>query len=401
MTERLSTLQARRVALAAQGFTRPRPEVVGRRHLVTTLRRLGFFQIDSVNVLQRAHHLPLYSRAGPYDLDVFHRAAGRAPRAMFEYWAHVATFVDVDLWPAMQHRMASRRGLWGGPERVAEEQPDLVDAVLEHVAAHGPLTARQVDAAVGEEAERDRSHWGWNWSATKNALEYLFHTGQLTSARRTAQFEREYDLPERVIPAAVLARPALDEAEAHRVMVEHAARAHGVATAPCLRDYFRSAPDPTRAAIEDLTDAGVLVPVRVQGWERQAWLHHDAAQPRTVRARTLLSPFDPVVFERERTERLFGFRYRIEIYVPEARREFGYYVLPFLLGDALVARVDLKADRTRGALVVHGAWSQPGAPDDTAAELAQELHTMAGWLGLGSVEIGRRGDLVEALRIRV
>ncbi len=400
MTARLTTLQARRIALGAQGFTRPRPApgTVGRSHLRSTLQRLGFFQIDSVNVLQRAHLVPLYSRAGPYDLEVFHRAAGRAPRLMFEYWAHVATFVDVDLWPAMQHRMAGRRGLWGGPERVAQEQPALVDAVLEHVAEHGPLTARQVDAALGEERERDRSHWGWNWSATKNALEYLFHAGRLTSARRTAQFEREYDLPERVIPAAVLARPALDEAEAHRVMVEHAARAHGVATAPCLRDYFRSAPEPTRAAIEDLVDAQVLLPVRVQGWERPAWVHHEAVQPRAVRARTLLSPFDPLVFERERTERLFGFRYRIEIYVPEAQREHGYYVLPFLLGDALVARTDLKADRARRVLVVHGAWAEAGAPADTAEHLAVELGRLAGWLGLDDVEVGERGDLAPALR---
>lgn len=401
VTERLTALQARRVALAAQGFTRARPRAVGRSHLRSTLRRLGFFQIDSVNVLQRAHHLPLYSRCGPYDLELFHRAAGRSPRLMFEYWAHVATFVDVDLWPAMQHRMASRRGLWGGPAQVAREQPELVEAVLAHVAAHGPLTARQVDAALGRERERDRSHWGWNWSATKNALELLFHGGQLTSARRNAQFEREYDLPERVIPADVLARPALDEADAHRVMVEHAARAHGVATLPCLRDYFRSAPEPTRAAVEDLADAGVLLPVRVQGWDRPAWLHHEAARPRAVRARTLLSPFDPLVFERERTERLFGFRYRIEIYVPEAQREYGYYVLPFLLGDALVARVDLKADRARSTLVVHGAWSEPGAPADTAAELAAELRTMAGWLGLGAVEVGGRGDLCADVRTLV
>ena len=207
MTRGLSTLQARRIALAAQGFTRARPAgpVTGA-HLRRTVRRLGFFQIDSVNVLQRAHYLPLYSRMGPYDLEIFHRAAGRAPRAMFEYWAHVATFVDVDLWPAMQHRMRSGHGLWGGPAQIARDRPDLVEAVLAHVRDHGPVTARGIDA----EPDRERTGWGWNWSQTKQALEYLFHAGQITAARRNAQFEREYDLPERVIPAAVLARPALD-----------------------------------------------------------------------------------------------------------------------------------------------------------------------------------------------
>lgn len=404
MTERLSTLQARRIALGAQGFTRPPPSgPVGRSHLRGVLQRLGFFQIDSVNVLQRAHYLPLYSRVGPYDLEVFHRAAGRAPRAMVEYWAHVATYVDVDLWPAMAHRMASRRGLWGGPERVATEQPELVEAVLAEVGAHGPLTARQVDArlvarGVGDGGDRDRPHWGWNWSATKNALEYLFHTGALTSARRNSAFEREYDLPERVLPADVLARPALDDDEAHRVLVEHAARAHGVATEPCLRDYFRTAPEPTQVAVAELADAGVLVPVAVQGWDRPAYVHRDATRPRAVRARTLLSPFDPLVFERTRAEQLFGFSYRIEIYVPEARREYGYYVLPFLLGDAIVARADLKADRGRRVLQVPGAWAEPGAPVHTAHELAVELRRLAGWLGLDDVEVGTRGDLAAPLR---
>lgn len=398
VTERISPLQARRIALGAQGFTRPRPggPVTGA-HLRATLSRLGFFQIDSVNVLQRAHHLPLYSRRGPYDLEVFHRAAGRAPRAMVEYWAHVATYVDVDLWPAMAHRMRGRRGLWGGPERVAERHPDLVDAVLEHVALAGPLTARQVDAVVGPQEDRDRSHWGWNWSLTKNALEYLFHTGQLTSARRNAAFEREYDLPERVLPARVLDRPALEDDEAHRVLVEHAARAHGVGTEPCLRDYFRTAPAPTQRAVAELVEAGVLLPVEIGGWERPAYLHAEAVRPRRVEARALLSPFDPLVFERTRTEQLFGFRYRIEIYVPEHRRQHGYYVLPFLLGDALVARVDLKADRPAGVLVVRGAWAETQAPASTAHELAAELWTLAGWLGLGDVRVEPKGDLADTL----
>lgn len=395
--ERLTRLQARRVALGAQGLTRSRPAgAVTGRHLRSTLRRLGFFQIDSVNVLQRAHLMPLYSRRGPYDLEIFHRAGGRAPRAMFEYWAHVATFVDVDLWPAMAHRMQDAGRMWGGPRRVAQERPDLVAAVLDLVTDTGPVTARDVDAVLGG-SERDRSHWGWNWSDVKSALEYLFFTGAVTSARRNAQFEREYDLPERVIPADVLARPALPADDAHRVLVEHAARAHGVGTEPCLRDYFRTKPAPTQRAVAELVDAEVLVPVQVEGWDRPAYLHRDAARPRSVGARTLLSPFDPVVFERTRTEQLFGFRYRIEIYVPQPRREYGYYVLPFLLGDALVARVDLKADRLGGRLVVHGAWAEPSAPARTAQELAAELWTLAGWLGLEDVVVGERGDLAPAL----
>ena len=394
MTRGLSTLQARRIALAAQGFTRARPAgpVTGA-HLRRTVRRLGFFQIDSVNVLQRAHYLPLYSRMGPYDLEIFHRAAGRAPRAMFEYWAHVATFVDVDLWPAMQHRMRSGHGLWGGPAQIARDRPDLVEAVLAHVRDHGPVTARGIDA----EPDRERTGWGWNWSQTKQALEYLFHAGQITAARRNAQFEREYDLPERVIPAAVLARPALDPDEAHRVLVEHAARAHGVGTEPCLRDYFRTAPGPTQRAVAELVDEGVLEPVRIAGWDRPAYLHHEAVVPRRVDARALLSPFDPLVFERTRAERLFDFHYRIEIYVPEAKRRYGYYVLPFLLGDRIVARVDLKADRAAGRLVVHGAWAEHDAPAHTADELAAELATMARWLGLDAVSPPGTGDLAAPL----
>ncbi len=401
-TERFTVLQARRIALAAQGFTRSRPVgPVTSTHLRRTVRRLGFFQIDSVNVLQRAHYMPLYSRMGPYDLAVFHAACGgqanapakRSSRAMFEYWAHVATFVDVELWPAMQHRMISRHGIWGGPEQIGRSHPQLVERVLAEVRERGPVTAREIDA----EPDRERPHWGWNWSQTKQALEHLFHAGIVTSARRNAAFEREYDLPERVIPAAILQRPALADDEAHRALVEHAARAHGIGTEPCFRDYFRTAPEPTQRAVAELVEAGVLVRAEIAGWERPAYRHRDAVVPRAVRARALLSPFDPLVFERTRTEKLFDFRYRIEIYVPAADRVYGYYVLPFLLGDRLVARVDLKADRAGRRLIVHGAWAEEHAPDDTAEQLADELTVMAQWLDLDRVSPPIRGDLAAGL----
>lgn len=397
MSSRLTTLQARRIALAAQGFTRAQPPVVRREHVARVARRLGFFQIDSVNVLQRAHYLPLYSRLGPYDTDLLHRAAGRAPRLLFEYWAHEAALVDVDLWPAMSHKMRSGRGMWGGMARAAEENPELIDEVEAAVARFGPVTARELDARFGAQ-ERQREHWGWNWSQTKQSLEYLFFVGRVSAARRNAAFEREYDLPERVLPARVMALPEPSDEEAHLTLVGHAARALGVATTQCLRDYFRLAPEPTAEAVRTLLADGTLEPVTIDGWKRPAFLYAEAVRPRKVEARTLLSPFDPLVFERTRTERLFGFRYRIEIYVPEAQRVHGYYVLPFLLGDALVARVDLKADRARGRLLVLGAFAEDDAPAHTAAELAAELRRLAGWLGLGEIEVGDRGDLAPALR---
>jgi uncharacterized protein YcaQ len=392
----LTVLQARRIALAAQGFTRPRPGVDGEvstRHLAAVVDRLGFFQIDSVNVLQRAHYLPLYSRLGAYDVELLHRASGRAPRRLFEYWAHEAALVDVRLWPAFRFRMDSKLRMWGSMTRIIEDKPELVARVLDDVRLNGPLTAREIE----HDAPRDKDHWGWNWSEVKMALEYLFYSGEVTAARRNSAFERVYDLPERVIPPVHFQAPALDPDEAHRVLVSHAARALGVGTAQCFRDYFRTAPEPTRAAIEDLVDTGELRPATIAGWRRPAYLHRDAVQPRKVAARALLSPFDPLVFERTRTEQLFGFRYRIEIYVPAEKRVHGYYVLPFLLGDRLVARVDLKADRRTGVLVVHGAWAEDHAPPETAAELAAELRLMARWLGLETVAPPAKGDLAGEL----
>jgi uncharacterized protein YcaQ len=389
----LSPLQARRIALGAQGFTRARPAAVSSRHLNATVARLGFFQIDSVNVLQRAQYMPLFSRMGPYDVGLIHRAAGRAPRRLVEYWAHEAAFVDVNLWPAFRFRMNTSARMWGNMARIIEQKPDLVAWVLDEVRANGPLTAREIE----HDAPRNTDNWGWNWSEVKVALEYLFYKGEVTAARRNSQFERVYDIPDRVLPRHVLSQPALDEDAAHVELVRHASKALGIGTVQCLRDYFRLSPEPTARAVAALVDAGELLPATITGWKRPAFLQAEAARPRAVRARALLSPFDPLIFERTRTEMLFDFRYRIEIYVPAHKRVHGYYVLPFLLGDRLVARVDLKADRAAGVLRVHSAWAEPGAPDETAAELAAELTLMAGWLGLDSVSVVRTGDLAADL----
>ncbi len=388
----LSRAQARRVALAAQGFLDPRHDPPTLRTLARTVRRTGVLQIDSVNVLQRAHYMPLFSRMGAYDPGLLERASGRSPRRLVEYWAHVAAFMPVELWPLMQHRMRRYRDHgheWSG----MRHRPELVDSLLAVVRAEGAKTSRDLDDGL----PRAQVQWGWNWSETKKALEYLFFTGDLAVARRNGAFERVYDLPERVLPAAVLATPEPPPAEAHRELVRRAAVSHGVATEACLRDYYRMRTEQVGPAVRTLVEDGELLPVHVEGWSRPAYLHRDARVPRAVSARSLLSPFDPVVWERSRTEALFGFRYRIEIYVPQAQRVHGYYVLPFLLGDALVARVDLKAERATGVLLVQGAYAEPGAPAGTAEELAVALRELADWLGLVAVRVVPHGDLAPAL----
>jgi uncharacterized protein YcaQ len=390
----LSTLQARRVALAAQGFTdRPHAEP-SMRTLERTLARTGVLQVDSVNVLQRAHYMPLYSRMGAYDVDLLRRASQRRPRRVVEYWAHVQAFMPVDLWPVMQHRMASyreQRGKWGFTADAA-----LEPGVLAAVRDRGPVTARELEAEFSA-GPRTKDNWGWNWSQARKVLDYLFLVGDVAIAGRTSQFEVLYDVPERVLPAAVLAAPTPSRAEADLELVRRAARSHGVATLRCLADYYRMAVADTRAAVGTLVEAGELVPVTVPGWTRAAYLHRDARLPRRVGARALLSPFDPVVWERSRAETLFDFSYRIEIYVPAHQRVHGYYVLPFLLGDRIVARVDLKADRATGRLLVHAAYAERAAPPETAEELVAELQRLAGWLGLDEVVVGERGDLAPAL----
>lgn len=393
----LSVAQARRVALAAQGFLDKAHAAPTMRTLQRTLDRTGVLQVDSVNVLQRAHYMPLYSRMGPYDVELLRRAAERRPRRLVEYWAHVQALMPVDLWPVMQHRMAdyrAARGKWGFVVDNDELERDLLVELRER----GAATARDLDDGL----PREKGNWGWNWSESRKMLDYLFTSGVVAIAGRNNQFEILYDLPERVIPPSVLARPTPTRAEAARELVSRAARSHGVATVQDLRDYYRMEVADAATAVAELVEEGELLPVAVDGWKRPAYLHRDARVPRRVHARALLSPFDPVVWERARTEALFDFHYRIEIYVPADKRVHGYYVLPFLLGDRIVARVDLKADRQfdagAGRLMVKAAYAEPGSPPETAEELSGELRRLAGWLGLATIVVEPRGDLTPALR---
>lgn len=397
-SQTLSQAQARRVALAAQGFLDPPHSPPTMRTFARTLNRTGVLQVDSVNVLQRAHFMPLYSRMGPYDVDLVRRASEGRSRRIVEYWAHVQAFMPVELWPVMRHRMAryrdGRHKWWG---TVVTE--DLIADLLAEISDRGASTARDLDDGL----PREKENWGWNWSTTRRALDYMYMVGDVAIAGRNSQFEIRYDLPERVIPRALLEAPTPTEAEANLELVRRAARSHGVATARDLADYYRMRLQPkaglhaAQDAIETLVADGELVPVAVEGVKRTAYLHRDARIPRRVGARALLSPFDPLVWERERTESLFDFFYRIEIYTPVEKRIHGYYVLPFLLGERIVGRVDLKADRRAGLLLVKAAYAEPGAPDETAEELATELHRLAGWLGLHTVVVEPRGDLAPAV----
>jgi uncharacterized protein YcaQ len=396
--ERLPAALARRIALGAQGFADPRPTgPVGTRQLRRTVDRLAVVQIDSVNVLSRSHYLPAFSRLGPYPRGDLDALAGRR-RDLFEYWAHEASFLPVRLHPFLRWKMAAaEEHAWGSMVRLQRERPGYVAEVYDRVREGGPLKASQMI-----EPRPDRPGTMWNWHAGKVALEYLFFTGVLTARARTAGFERVYDLTERVLPAEVVQAPTPDRADAIRVLVRTASRALGVATGKDLADYFRLRVADTRTATAELVDAGELVPVEVAGWDRPAWLDPQARRPRWVRARALLTPFDSLVWERPRVERIFGFRYRIEIYTPAAKRVHGYYVLPFLLGDELVARVDLKADRRAGVLRVQSAYAEPGVDvAAVSAHLAAELRLMADWLELDDVAVVERGDLAGCLAAAV
>ena len=393
--ERLSGDSARRIALAAQGFADPPVDAARPSSLARVLRRTGLLQIDSVSVVARAHHLPPFSRLGPYPIARLHEAAWGAgrTRTLFEYWAHEASLLPLEMHPLLRWRMARARsgaGTYGALKAFAGEKRPVADAILERIRQEGALAASDLDGMKGS------GGW-WGWSEGKGALEWLFWAGLVTTATRRSSFERVYDLPERVIPSAVLDLPTPTDADAHRALLERAARSLGVAASGDLRDYFRQSPADAAPALASLVEEGVLIPVEVRGWDSPAFLHRDARRPRRVEAAALLAPFDPVVWFRPRTERLFGFRYRLEIYTPAEKREHGYYVLPFLLGDRLVARVDLKRDKAAGLLLVQAAHAEPHAPSHTAEALVGRLNAMARWLGLERVVVNPRGDLAPAL----
>jgi uncharacterized protein YcaQ len=384
------------VALAAQGFADGRPPGrIDRRHLRRVIGRTALLQLDSVDVLARAHYVPAYSRLGPYPARILDEMAWGRRAELFEYWGHEASLLPFAMHPLLRWRMErARRGrAWGHVVRIAAERPELVARVRDEVAARGPLRAADLD----DGARARRGAW-WDRSDAKRALEWLFWTGELAVAGREG-FVRRYDLPERVLPAAVLAAPTPSEPEAHRALLLRAARSLGVGTARDLAAYFRIDMPSARARLAELVEDGALAPVVVEGWRETAYLDPGARAPRRVEAATLVSPFDPLVWERDRAERLFGFSYRIEIYTPAPARRHGYYVLPFLMGDDLVARVDLKSDRPAGVLRVPAAHLEPGRDPAAVAEaLAAELSRLAGWRGLERIAVARRGDLAGPLR---
>jgi hypothetical protein len=386
----LSSAQARRIALGAQGFTDPRPSGrIDRRHLRRVLDRVGLIQIDSVNVLVRSQELPLFARLGPHPRTLIDDAT--AAGELFEYWVHEASHVQTahhhlyrwmmrqpHRWPAFRRLMADRAG--------------YIESVYEYVVANGPVVAGDLKQRVGK-----KGTW-WDYDDGKIALEALFYEGRVTARRRPRDFARVYDVTERVIPPEALARPTLPEREARKELLVLAAKYHGVGTLRDLADYHRMKPMLCTALVAELVEEGRLLVAEVLGWDRVAYLHPDAVTPRRVNARALLSPFDPVVWNRERAERMFGFHYRIEIYTPAPKRQYGYYVLPFLLGDELVARVDLKADRQEGRLLVRGAYAEPTWDDDKdLAPLVERLTEMATFLDLADVVIEPRGDLAGTL----
>jgi uncharacterized protein YcaQ len=396
----LSASLARRIALAAQGFGVPQPSgPITARHIRKVISTMGLLQLDSVNVLVRSHYLPIFSRLGSYPRETLDRlsahTAGKYQREYIEYWAHEASLIPLSTHTLLRWRM--ERAIdeaWDGIKRLAREKPQLVDEVRQLVADQGPLRSTELRIArVPKEPGQM-----WNWHEGKIALEFLFWSGEVGAARRV-NFERQYDLIERILPKSIHESPTLSRPDAQRELMRIAARAYGVATEPDLGDYFRLPRAESKARVAELVEAGELVQVSVENWQAPAYLWHGARKPRTMNARALLSPFDPMIWFRDRAKRLFGFHYRIGIYTPAAQRVHGYYVLPFLLGDTLVGRADLKADRQAGVLRVQSAWAEPDVDQDHVAEnLAAELREMAKWLELDGLQLAPRGNLAGALR---
>ncbi len=389
--EKISLAAARRISLAAQGFADQRPKGrIDRRHFRRVLDRMGLIQIDSVNVLVRSQELPLFARLGPHPRSMI----GDATKAgeVFEYWVHEASHVDMAHYHLHRWKMTGQHK-WARFFTLDERRPGYTEEVHRRIEDDGPVASGDLSERVGK-----KGTW-WDWDDAKVALEHLFWTGRVTVTRRQGDFARMYDLTERVIPAAVLARPAVAEREARKQLLELAARHHGVATFTDLTDYHRQKNAPCKELVAELVEEGTLRQVQVEGWTVPAYLHRDARAPRRIDACAMLSPFDPVVWNRDRANRLFGFHYRIEIYTPQPKRIYGYYVLPILWGDSVVGRVDMKADRQRGVLLVQGSFVEPGVPAGPLADdLAPELLAMAAWLGLNEVEVTQRGDLASTLR---
>lgn len=400
----MSAAMARRTALAAQGLASP-PRGSGAMATAAAVRKAvdttQLLQIDSVSVVVRAHYAPVFSRVGPYDRAEIDNAAwtdtARRPRRLIEYWAHEAALLPVEDWPLMRWRMnLYQHGRWGGAKHILDEQPTLAADVLAVMSELGPSSAGEIERALDVEKPGRKGPW-WDRSDVKVVCEQLFAAGVVSVSTRSG-FTRHYDLTERVVPADLLER-RVDEADAVRQLVAQSARSLGVATEPDLRDYYRLSQKQAKVAVAELVEAGTLEPVTVRGWDAPAYLHEDARTPRAVRGSALLCPFDPMIFFRPRVERIFGFHYRIEIYTPEHKRKHGYYVFPFLLDGELVARVDLKAVRAQSQLQVLGAFVEGDRdPRAIASALREALAEMARWLGLETVVIGERGDLIHALR---
>jgi uncharacterized protein YcaQ len=398
----LSAAEARRIALAAQGFAQPRPASPGTRQLNLAIARMATLQIDSVNVYARSHYMPLFSRLGPYDTAALDRLLFSRRPPYVESWAHVASFIPAADWGLFRFRMDDMRAKYGTkPDGWFQSNTQTVEWVRSELAARGPLRPAEIER---DAAKAPRGPW-WDWDAVKNALEYLWLFGEVAIAGRKG-FERRYGLAEQVLPTDVLAAP-VPRAEAIRVLIARAAKAYGVGTASDLADYWRIKDRrAVTTAIQQLQDDGTLRPVTVAGWQSagrpaKAWMHQDAVLPRRVDAAAILTPFDPVVWFRDRAERLFDFEYRIEIYTPAPQRRFGYYSLPVLIGDDLVGRVDLKADRAASTLLVQSAWWEHARPADAASRLADELRAAARWQGLESISVSQwgnaTGDLAAAL----
>lgn len=388
----LSAEDARRIVLAAQGFAK-RPPRAGLAAVRGLVERLQVVQVDSVNVVCRSQELPIWARLGPHPRDALPQLC--RDRVLFEYWAHEASLLPVELQPFLRWRMAEARDkAWRGLRKLARRQPGYLEAVKAEVHARGQLLARDLEPTTKRKAKS--ASW-WSWDDRKRALAFLFWAGEITAIRSPTTFERVYAPWDRVLPAAVLAAPTPTVADAQKQLLLRSARALGVGTAKDLADYFRINIVRARPLLAELVEANQLTKLTIEGW-REPGYTHAVPRPRASTARALLSPFDSLIWERARTERLFGFRYRIEIYTPAAKRTHGYYVLPFLYDGALVARVDLKADRDAGALLVQASHVEPSAPADATPALAAELASFARWLGLHRVAVGPRGNLARALR---